>query len=138
MSVNEETTRKLKAAMVEAMRATFGIINQAAQQVGIHRTTHYTWMSSDPEYAATINEYKEVKKDFIESKLIKLINEGDTAATIFAAKTQLKDRGYIERTEYSGPGGNPIETTIKIIRDTSTGIAPGEFTPESKAGTSAE
>jgi len=57
---------------------------------------------------------KEYKKDFIESKLIKLINEGDTAATIFAAKTQLKDRGYIERQEITGADGNELNFNVSL------------------------
>lgn len=112
--VTAESTVKMKAAMLEALKASFGIIARAAEQVGIHRTTHYTWMEDDPEYKAAVAELKEYKKDFIESKLIKLINEGDTAATIFAAKTQLKDRGYIERTELTGADGKDL-IPINII-----------------------
>lgn len=96
--------------MLEALKVSFGIIAHAAQQVGIDRTTHYLWMQSDEDYKQAVADLKEYKKDFIESKLIKLINEGDTAATIFAAKTQLKDRGYIERTELTGADGGPVQT----------------------------
>lgn len=103
--------------MLEAMRVSFGIIARAAEQVGINRTTHYTWMDSDPEYKAAILDLKEYKKDFIESKLLKLINEGDVASTIFAAKTQLKDRGYIERTEHTGADGEPLAAiTINVTK----------------------
>lgn len=136
MSVTPETTVKLKAAMLEALRASFGIIARAAEQVGINRTTHYTWMDSDPEYKAAVEELKEYKKDFIESKLIKLINDGDVASTIFAAKTQLKDRGYVERTELSGPDGKPVvtETHVKIIRDKRSGTTPVNSASESAEG----
>lgn len=113
------TTEARKKAMLEALRVSFGIIAHAAQQVGIDRSTHYKWLEDDPQYKADVADLKEYKKDFIESKLIKLINEGDTAATIFAAKTQLKDRGYIERNEITGSDGKPMvtETHVKIIRD---------------------
>lgn len=102
--------------MIEALKSSLGVIKQAADMVGINRTTHYTWMDDDPEYKIAVNELKEVKKDFIESKLIKLINDGDTAATIFAAKTQLKDRGYVERTEVApvDPDGNSLQPIINI------------------------
>lgn len=109
-----ESTAKMKAAMLEALRVTFGIVAHAAAQVGINRVTHYTWLDSDPEYKTAVAELKEYKKDFIESKLIKLINEGDTAATIFAAKTQLKDRGYIERTELTGADGKDLNYTVTL------------------------
>ena len=101
--------------MLEALKVSFGIIAHAAQQVGINRTTHYLWIESDPEYKAAVADLKEYKKDFIESKLIKLINEGDTAATIFAAKTQLKDRGYVERSEITGADGGPVEMAAIAI-----------------------
>jgi len=119
----EITTEARKKAMLEALAITFGVVAHAAKQVGIDRTTHYTWLDSDPEYKAAVADLKEYKKDFIESKLIKLINEGDTAATIFAAKTQLKDRGYVERSEITGADGGPVELTpisIQIIQPIST------------------
>jgi len=111
----EITTEARKKAMLEALKVSFGIIAHAAQQVGINRTTHYLWIESDPEYKAAVADLKEYKKDFIESKLIKLINEGDTAATIFAAKTQLKDRGYVERSEITGADGGPVEMAAIAI-----------------------
>ena len=101
--------------MLEALTLSFGVIAHAAKQVGIDRTTHYTWLDDDPGYKAAVADLKEYKKDFIESKLIKLINDGDTAATIFAAKTQLKDRGYVERTELTGADGGPVEMAAIAI-----------------------
>lgn len=117
--VTPESTAKMKSAMLEALKVSFGIIAHAAQQVGISRQTHYGWLEDDPEYKQSVVDLKEYKKDFIESKLIKLINEGDTAATIFAAKTQLKDRGYVERTELTGADGGPVQLpaiTINVVK----------------------
>ena len=111
----EITTAAKKKAMLEALTLSFGVVAHAAKQVGIDRSTHYLWMETDTEYKAAYGDLKEYKKDFIESKLIKLINEGDTAATIFAAKTQLKDRGYIERTELTGADGGPVQITGMTI-----------------------
>lgn len=110
----EITTAARKQAMLEALTLSFGVIAHAAKQVGIDRTTHYAWLDSDPEYKAAVADLKEYKKDFIESKLIKLINDGDTAATIFAAKTQLKDRGYVERSEITGADGKDLNYTITL------------------------
>ena len=110
----EITTAARKQAMLEALTLSFGVVAHAAKQVGINRTTHYLWMEEDAEYKAAVADLKEYKKDFIESKLIKLINEGDTAATIFAAKTQLKDRGYIERTELTGADGKDLNYTVTL------------------------
>lgn len=103
-----ESTAKLKVAMLEALRVTFGIIAHAAKQVGVSRQVHYDWLENDPEYKADVAELKEYKKDFVESKLFKLINEGDVASTIFASKTLLKDRGYVERTE--------VDATVNLLK----------------------
>lgn len=50
----------------------------------------------------------------------------------------LKNMGWKDKTEqeHSG-GGTPVrtETIIKIIRDTASSIAPGDFTPKSTTGT---
>ena len=108
------TTAARKQAMLEALTLSFGVVAHAAKQVGINRTTHYLWMEEDAEYKSAVADLKEYKKDFIESKLIKLINEGDTAATIFAAKTQLKDRGYIERTELTGADGKDLNYNVTL------------------------
>jgi hypothetical protein len=74
----------------------------------------------------------------IEMAYEKRLEGNNVTGSIFA----LKNMGWKDKTEseHYGKDGKPIETstTIKIIRDTSTGIAPGEFTPESKTGTSAE
>ncbi len=112
--MSEITTAARKQAMLEALTLSFGVIAHAAKQVGIDRTTHYTWLEDDPGYKAAVADLKEYKKDFIESKLIKLINDGDTAATIFAAKTQLKDRGYVERSEITGADGKDLNYTVTL------------------------
>ena len=111
---SESTTVQMKAAMLAALKANFGVIARSAEAAGINRTTHYTWMDSDPDYKAAVIELKEYKKDFIESKLLKLINDGDVASTIFAAKTQLKDRGYIERTELTGADGKDLNYNVTL------------------------
>lgn len=117
-----------------------GVVTTAAKAAGVDRTTHYQWMDKDPEYKARVIDLREMKKDFVESKLMKLVEQGDTAATIFSAKTLLKDRGYIERNEVTGANGSAIitETHVKIIRDKATGITPNEFTPQPAVSTGSE
>lgn len=110
----DAATALRKKNMLEALKATFGVITRAAEQVGICRAVHYDWLKEDPEYAAAYAELTELKKDFVESKLLKLVNDGDTAATIFAAKTLCKDRGYVEKwqQEISGPDGTSLAPPV--------------------------
>jgi len=94
--------------MIEALEKSLGIVTTACKQVGIGRTTHYLWLDEDPEYKAAVNGIKDIVLDFAESKLHKLIESGDTGATIFLLKTLGKGRGYVERQELAGVENAPI------------------------------
>jgi len=102
--------------MVEAMIKYMGVVTTAARSIDIPRSTYYDWMETDPAFKQRILDLREIKKDFVESKLLKLVEDGDTAATIFSAKTLLKDRGYVERQEFTpvDPDGNAVQPIINI------------------------
>ena len=102
--------------MVEAMIKYMGVVTTAARSIDIPRSTYYDWMETDSEFKQRILDLREIKKDFVESKLLKLVEDGDTAATIFSAKTLLKDRGYVERQEVvpMDPDGNSLQPIINI------------------------
>lgn len=107
-----------KEAFIKAFQNNYGNITQSVEAAGVSRGMYYQWVKDDPEFLARIEaiEPKEIKKDFIENALLKKIREGDTAAIIFASKTQLKDRGYIERQELTGADGDKLGAfTVEII-----------------------
>lgn len=97
-----------KNAMLQALEKTLGVVTTAARQAGIERTTHYNWMKEDPDYKRAVESLDDVALDFAESKLHSLIQNDDTAATIFYLKTKGKKRGYVERQEFTGNEGAPI------------------------------
>ncbi|MGV1048244.1 MAG: hypothetical protein ACOYD4_06945 [Solirubrobacterales bacterium] len=68
-----------------------------------------------------IAEAREDLKDFVESKMLTAIEGGDTTMMIFYAKTQMKDRGYIERKEFR----HDIDVT-KLSDEQLAAIAAGE------------
>lgn len=105
-------TRVRKKAMLKALTASFGVVKMAADQVGIDRTTHYMWLEKDPKYKKAVKDLENIKKDFVENKLLKLIEGGNPQATIYAAETLLKDRGYVKRQEVTGKDGAPMEHQI--------------------------
>lgn len=120
-----------KAAMYEALTKNLGNVTKSAEDIGIHRQTHYDWMNDDAEYKAAVDSLKNVALDFAEEQLRKLMegaerqaltHDGEvvtikdapnTSAVIFYLKTQGKQRGYIERQELS--------TEIKSINITIDG-----------------
>ncbi len=102
----------LKAAMIEAMKQSLGVITTAAKVAGISRQIHYDWLKEDPEYKQAIEDTAEVALDYAESQLHKQIGNGEVASTIFYLKTKGKKRGYVERTEVEHSGSI---TPIQII-----------------------
>ena len=102
-------TEQHKKAMIEALEKSLGVVTSASRIVGIGRTTHYSWIESDPEYKQAVEDISGIALDFAESQLHKQIKEGNTAATIFFLKTQGKKRGYIERQEHIFEGDAVIK-----------------------------
>jgi hypothetical protein len=88
-----ETDEK-KKELLEALAKCYGIVTNACKKVGIARATYYCWKTKDKEFADGVQEVMEAQIDFVESKLLQLINEGDTTATIFYLKTRGRDRGF--------------------------------------------
>jgi hypothetical protein len=88
-----------KKVMLEALRASLGIVTTACERAGVGRATHYRWIESDEDYATAVRECEDVALDFAETSLMKQIGRGEAAATIFYLKTKGRTRGYIERKD---------------------------------------
>lgn len=97
-----------KKAMLQALEKALGIVTQACKVVGISRQTHYNWLELDDEYKQAVQDLGDVALDFAESKLHKLIDSGNPAATIFYLKTKGKNRGYVERQEIAVAEKKPL------------------------------
>jgi hypothetical protein len=107
-----------KKAMIQALEKSLGIVTSACKVVGIARQTHYNWME-DQEYKAAVEELGDVALDFAESKLHKLIDSGNPAATIFYLKTKGKERGYVERQEIAVAEKKPLSWFTEATSDVS-------------------
>lgn len=117
MESTNSTTNKRE--FLEALKRCAGNVSEATKHVPIHRTTHYLWLESDPEYAAAVDAIKESLIDRAEGVLHGLIGEGNVPAVLFFLKTQGKRRGYIERTETDvTSGGQPLQIVTKVINNT--------------------
>ena len=92
-------TLKKKAAMLDALKFSMGIVSPAADMVLIHRDTHYNWLKSDPGYAAEVHAINEATFDFVETQMLKKIQGGSDTMLIWYSKTKMKQRGFVERTE---------------------------------------
>lgn len=102
----------IKKAMIEALKASLGIVATACRSCDISRQTHYRWLSEDEDYKQAVEDIAEETVDFVESELHKLIKSGDTTAVIFYMKTKAKKRGYIERNELTGADGKDLSQVV--------------------------
>ncbi len=100
-----ETT---KEKLLKALKQTKGVIAPACELVGIERITYYRYIDDDKAFAQAVEDIKEGQIDFVESKLVEKINEGDTSSIIFYLKTRGRDRGYSERLELTGKDGKNL------------------------------
>lgn len=101
--------------IAHALRMQRGNISATAEALGVTRWTIYTRIKDNAALGAICTDARESLIDVAESALLKLINEGNVAAIIFALKTQGKSRGYVERMEMTGAENGPIQTEI-ILR----------------------
>jgi len=97
------------AEMADAIKKGKGILTAAATVLGCARQTVAVYIERYPTVKVAYEEAKESTIDFVESRLLKNIDNGDTTAMIFYLKTQGKRRGYVERQEVTGKDGGPIE-----------------------------
>lgn len=83
----------------QALKDKKGFVTHAAKQLGISRQQLHNLINNHPTIAEALKDAREQMKDFAESKIYEKIADGDTTMIIFYAKTQMKDRGYIERQQ---------------------------------------
>lgn len=72
----------------------------ACRVARISRHTLNAWKRS-PHFRQCLEEIRWHKKNFYEGGLVRLVKEGDSAATVFANKTLNRDRGYGERIDHT-------------------------------------
>jgi antitoxin component of RelBE/YafQ-DinJ toxin-antitoxin module len=92
-------------------------ISASCRDAEVGRTSFYRWMETK-RFASKFEEARESRKDFIESQLMGRIKADDTTAIIFACKTLLRDRGYIQghrQRVASKPSAEAIEILENLI-----------------------
>lgn len=96
-----------RSIIEKAIVKAFGNLSTAAKSLSVDRATLYKWIEQESLEEA-VQEGRNTRLDFVESKLDQKINSGDTTAIIFFLKTQGKNRGYVERQEITGKDGQKI------------------------------
>lgn len=79
---------------------------EAGRRVNVTQREVMKWAREDPDFGKILHEVIfSAKKDFVEGALFSLIGKGSEQATIFAAKTLLRDRGYSPEVTVTHRGG---------------------------------
>lgn len=101
----------------EALKEQKGFVTHAAKQLGISRRQLHNIINNYPTVKEALDDAREGMKDIAESKIYDKIEAGDTTMIIFYAKTQMKDRGYVERQEMDvTSGGESLSASLdKLI-----------------------
>jgi len=97
--LSKKSRRIRQELLVYAILVTGFSLTKALRKVAIKRVTFYKWIESDPEFVELLNEVNEMKKDFFEEGLLRLVKAGDSPAIIFGNRTLNRDRGYGEILE---------------------------------------
>lgn len=101
--------------IIKAIYDAHGLETVVAQTLGVPTLQISALRLNDEEVKKAFKEAKERQLDITELQLFKKIHTGDLGALIWYLKTQGKDRGYVERREYSGPDGEPIPAPTQSV-----------------------
>lgn len=86
-----------KVRFIELLKESGCIASVACDRIGISFSTYRRWYNSDAEFAEQVDDCNERRTDYVESKLMERINDGDVTATIFYLKTKGRNRGWTEK-----------------------------------------
>jgi hypothetical protein len=105
-----------KKKFLAALSKSYGIVAPAAKATGISRDIHTLWMRDDPEYRTAVLKIKDDTHDFVESRILKAINDGVPSILKYYTSTQMRHRGYTERVEQvlTGSNGGPVQLAANV------------------------
>lgn len=95
--MEQERTTKGKERMLIALKQTLGIVTPALEMAGISRPTYYDWLKKDEKFKSLVDEIQEVQVDFVESKLMDGIQNGNAQLIQYYLTSKGKARGYKSR-----------------------------------------
>lgn len=102
----------IKKEFSMVLEKNLGIVSTTCKQLGVSRSWYYEMLKSDPEFKQECDDVNELVIDIVETQLHKNIKDGKEASALFYLKTRGKHRGYIERNEFTGANGGPIQTQV--------------------------
>lgn len=104
-----------KELAIELLKKTFGNVSMTCEKVGISRVQFYEWRREDPAFNAEVDAINDRNLDFVESQLMRGIEEGNAKLIMFYLNAKGRARGYGLRNESDGDKSGAI--TIRLSAD---------------------
>ena len=105
--------------IIAAIKAERGFITRAAQRLGCSRRTMYRYIHKHPTVEQALDAERNKRHDYVEDKLMRVIQDGSVPAIMFYLRTIGRERGYGEHSsrEITGKDGGPIQTEGTVTID---------------------
>ena len=111
-----EERKQIKKAFLEAFEESKGMTTTSCMRVGITKDTLIAWRKKDKKFDAAITAIQEKNKEWVEGKLMTLVERGSTAAIMFYLKCKC---GYQEKQkiEVEQTGQIDIKAEIEALKE---------------------
>ena len=116
-------TPELKRLFLKSYASSSYCISSACEEIGVGRRTFYNWLEKDAGFKVAIEDLGESRLDAIEKAIYKRgVEDEDTTALIFLAKTLCKGRGYIEGARIATVDRSPVLCSVldELLAGTTT------------------
>lgn len=98
----------IKRRIPEVLLESFGNVSITCKKLGISQETFCQWAKNNDEILTAQYFASEAALDFVESKLMSQIAEGNATCIIFYLKTRGKRRGYTQELNLNVGSENPF------------------------------
>ena len=113
LHMSKQQPEVYKAALLEALEKSLGIVTPACNQVKISRDRFYTYYNEDPDFKKAVDDIQGIQLDFVENQLFKKIKEGSERSILFYMKHRGRHRGYSDSIDITTDGEKL--NNIKVI-----------------------
>jgi len=113
-----------EAQLRAALRKNAGVYALAARDLGCDRSNVRQRVENSPKLQALIRQIDEEIGDVADGHIKQAIIKGDLKTIRWYAPLKMRDRGFVSKTEVSGPDGSPLQIAPVHIHVSYVGDAP--------------
>lgn len=84
---------KKQRNFIEVLNRNLGILSKTLVETGVDREDYLDWLE-EIEFYNEVQTIEDTSLDYVESRLLRQIEEGNVSAITFYLRTKGKDRGY--------------------------------------------